>query len=184
MDETIEKLDQYLQVLRPEFYSQLNNPLTDEQIDTLEDYYKLEIPTDLRILYKWKNGQNMNCYDSFVNNCMFIPLNQALFDASELNMMIGTDFEIENWWNENWIPIFQNGGGDSICYDVKGIFTGQKNQLIEFWHADNDRNIISGSLESFLTKLIVFYEAKDNIDFDEFFRIRNIDGYPKRFIVE
>ncbi|WP_336690747.1 MULTISPECIES: SMI1/KNR4 family protein [unclassified Chryseobacterium] len=97
MDETIEKLNQYLSVLRPEFYSQLNNPLTDEQIDTLEDYYKLQIPTDLRILYKWKNGQNMNCYDSFVNNSMFIPLNQALFDASELNMMIGTDFEIENW---------------------------------------------------------------------------------------
>lgn len=35
MDETIEKLDQYLQVLRPEFYSQLNNPLTDKQIELL-----------------------------------------------------------------------------------------------------------------------------------------------------
>ena len=105
-------------------------------------------------------------------------------DASQLNPMIGTDFEIENWWNENWIPIFQNGGGDSICYDLDGVFTGQKGQLIEFWHADNDRNIIAATLESFLQKLINFYETKDKNDFDEYFNIENINGFPKKFIVE
>ncbi|GAA5088752.1 hypothetical protein GCM10023210_12710 [Chryseobacterium ginsengisoli] len=184
MNETIEKLDKFLSTLRPEFYSELNDPLTDEELDNLENYYKVEIPKDLRTLYKWKNGQNMNCFDSFVNNSMFIPLNQALFDASELNPMIGTDFEIENWWNENWIPIFQNGGGDSICYDLYGVFTGQKDQLIEFWHADNDRNIIAETLESFLDKLINFYETKNKNDFDEYFNIENIEGFPKKFIVE
>lgn len=184
MNEIIEKLDKYLSTLRPEFYSELNESLTDEQLDKLEDYYKLEIPKDLRTFYKWKNGQSMNCFDSFVNNSMFIPLNQALFDASELNLMIGTDFEIENWWNENWIPIFQNGGGDSICYDLGGIFTGQKGQLIEFWHADNDRNVIAGTLETFLNKLIDFYKTKDKNGFDEYFNIKNIDDFPKKFIVE
>ena len=34
---------------------------------------------------------------------------------------------IDNWWNENWIPIFHNGGGGHICYDMIGIFTDKCN---------------------------------------------------------
>ena len=164
MEELIKKLDKYLSRLRPEYYSELNEPLDDSQLDKLEEYYKIEIPQDLRTLYKWKNGQKPNCYEAFVNNSCFIPLHQALYDASELTPMIGFDFEIENWWNENWIPIFQNGGGDSICFDLKGIFTEQKGQLIEFWHADNDRNVIAPTLEAFSVKSFIFMKPKRRRD--------------------
>ncbi|RLJ69333.1 SMI1/KNR4 family protein [Pedobacter alluvionis] len=184
MDEIIQKLDKYLSILRPEYYRELNEPLDDSQLDKLEEYYKIEIPKDLRILYKWKNGQKPNCYEAFVNNSMFIPLHQALYDASELTTMIGFDFEIENWWNENWIPIFQNGGGDSTCYDLQGIFTENRGQLIEFWHADNDRNVIAPALETFFEKIIGFYETIQREEFDEYFKIGGIDNYPKKFIVE
>ena len=184
MDKIIQKLDQYLLTSRPEFYLELNEPLDDSQLNKLQEYYKIEIPKDLRKLYKWKNGQKPNCYDAFVNNSMFIPLHQALFDASELTSMIGLDFEIQNWWNKNWIPIFQNGGGDSICYDLKGIFTDNKGQLIEFWHADNDRNVIAPSLETFFEKIIDFYETRQKEEFDEYFEIEEIDNFPKKFIVK
>ena len=184
MENIIQQLDKYLSTLRPEYYWELNEPLNDSQLDKLEKYYKIEIPKDLRTLYKWENGQNANCYEALVNNSMFVPLNQALYDASELTSMIGSDFEIENWWNTKWIPIFQNGGGDSICYDVGGLFTGQLGQLIEFWHADNDRNVIAPTLEEFICKLIEYYETKQIEDFDEFFVVEKINGYPKKFIVE
>ncbi|WP_316736619.1 SMI1/KNR4 family protein [Pedobacter aquatilis] len=184
MEEIIQKLDKYLSTLRPEYYSELNEPLNDEQLDKLAEYYRIKIPADLRTLYKWKNGQKPNGYESFVNNSGFIPLHQALYDASELTSMIGFDFEIENWWNENWIPIFQNGGGDSICYDLRGIFTGQKGQLIEFWPADNDRNVIAPSLKSFLEKIIELYETKHKDEFDEYFQVQKIENYPKKFILE
>ena len=184
MEELIKKLDKYLSRLRPEYYSELNEPLDDSQLDKLEEYYKIEIPQDLRTLYKWKNGQKPNCYEAFVNNSCFIPLHQALYDASELTPMIGFDFEIENWWNENWIPIFQNGGGDSICFDLKGIFTEQKGQLVEFWHADNDRNVIAPTLEAFFSKILKFYENTQKDAFDEYFEVEEIENYPKKFILE
>lgn len=184
MNNLIQKLDKYLSTTRPDYYSELNEPLDDSQLDKLEAYYKIKIPEDLRTLYKWKNGQKQNCYEALVNNSTFVPLNQALYDASELNPMIGTDFDIENWWNENWIPIFQNGGGDSICYDLKGIFTGDAGQFVEFWHEDNDRNVISPSLEAFLAKIIEFYETKYKEEFDEYFQVGDIDDYPKKFFVE
>lgn len=184
MDGIIQKLDTSLLISRPEFYTKLNDPLDDSQLDQLEEFYKIEIPKDLRIVYKWKNGQKADCYEAFVNNSMFIPLHQALHDAAELTAMIGHDFEIENWWNENWIPIFQNGGGDSICYDVKGIFTDKKGQLIEFWHADNDRNVIAPTLEIFFEKILDLYETRQYEASDEYFKVGKINNYPEKFIVE
>ena len=184
MNENIQKLDKHLSTLRPEYYLSLKKPLDDNEIDSLEEKYKIKIPSDLRILYKWKNGQDDNCYDAFVNNSTFIPLDQALETATENNSMIGLDFEIENWWNEKWIPIFHNGGGDYICYDFGGLFTGQQGQLIEFWHADNDRNVIAPTLEAFISKLTYYYDTKSKADFDEYFEVENIDGYPNKFIVE
>ena len=184
MNEILQKLDKRLATLRPEFYESLQHPLNDNEIDRLEEKYKIKIPVKLRTLYKWKNGQVDNCYDAFVNNSTFLALDQALDTAVENTYMIGSDFEIENWWNEKWIPIFHNGGGDYICYDPGGLFTGQQGQLIEFWHADNDRNVISPTLEAFLGKLNDYYTTKQKDDFDEYFEFENIDDYPKRFIVE
>ncbi len=184
MDEIIQKLDRYLSTARPAFYLQLNEPLDDSQLDRLEEFYKIKIPKDLRMVYQWKNGQKSDCYEAFVNNSCFIPLHQALDDASELTSMIGLDFEIENWWNENWIPVFQNGGGDSICYDLQGIFTDNRGQLIEFWHADSDRNVIAPTLETFFEKITDFYETRQTEEFDEYFEVEKIDNYPQKFIVD
>lgn len=97
--------------------------------------------------------------------------------------MIGFDFEIENWWNAKWIPLFHNGGGDYICYDCEGTFTGNAGQIIEFWHADNDRNIIAPNLEAFLFQLNSYFEKNETAAFDEYFEVENIEGYPKKFIV-
>lgn len=184
MHEIILKLDRCLLDLRPQYYLELNEPLNDEQMDKLEQHYKVKIPDDLRALYRWKNGQKANCYEAFVNNCMFIPLHQALYDACELSSMIGSDFTITNWWNENWIPIFQNGGGDSICYDLKGVFTEQKGQLVEFWHKDNDRNVIAPALEAFFRKIIKLYENGKKDEFNQYFIAQKIENFPKKFIIK
>lgn len=128
MKEILEKLDIHIKKFRPALYESLKAPLVEKDIQDIEIQYDINIPEDLRMLYQWKNGQESSCYDAFVNNSIFIPLEEALDIARELTSMIGTDFEIENWWNENWIPIFHNGGGSYICYDSKGIFTGNKGQ--------------------------------------------------------
>ncbi|MGV3611407.1 MAG: SMI1/KNR4 family protein [Fluviicola sp.] len=184
MKEIVEKLNTLIAGRRAEFYADLQESLNDQQIDSLQEKYKIQLPQDLRELYKWKNGQDDSSYEAFVNNSTFIPLEEALEIAAEMTSMIGHDFEIENWWNEKWIPIFHNGGGDYICYDSGGVFTGKAGQIIEFWHADNDRNVISPSLESFLENLNDFYEQTDEADFDEYFEIESPENYPMRFVVE
>lgn len=181
MQNQLEILDSYLKNLRPEFYSELNNPLTENEIQALEESYNITLPADLRELYKWKDGQK--CSDSFVNNSMFMSLEAVLDSAKEMTEMIGNDFDIENWWNESWLPIFHNGGGDHICYDMGGTFTDQKGQLIEFWHVDNDRDVIAPNLRSFIEAINQFYQTKAATDYDEYFEIDSIKNYPQRFYV-
>lgn len=181
MKTQLDILDQQLSKLRPEYYKQLQPGLSDDEIQALQQQFNIILPEDLITLYKWRNGQADDCYEAFVNNSMFIPLASALETATENTSMIGFDFEIENWWHKDWIPVFHNGGGDLICYDQGGIFTNHPGQLIEFWHADNDRNIISPSLTAFFDALVAYYKAKQ---LDEYYEVETLEGYPKRYIVE
>jgi cell wall assembly regulator SMI1 len=183
MKELISKLDNQLKELRPNYYQKFEAPLNKGEIELLEDKYKIQIPDDLKELYKWKNGQAMICNEAFVNNSMFMSLEDVLESAEEFTSMIGSDFEIENWWNENWLPIFGNGGGSYICYDLGGIFTGNKGQLIEYWKGDNDRNVIAPNLETFISQLVKYYDNNKPEDFDEYFHIKKSEGFPKTFIV-
>lgn len=182
MDKALTTLDKCIAGLRPDYYAQLRDPLSDEMIAALEHEYGVTIPPGLKALYQWKDGQQDLCFEAFVNNSGFLPLQQALDISRESTGMIGFDFEIENWWHPAWIPLFHNGGGDYICYDNHGLFTGLPGQLIEFWHADNDRNVIAPSLELFIRQLNHYYETTAPSAFDEFFTLeQSPPGYPKKF---
>ncbi|WP_299259367.1 SMI1/KNR4 family protein [uncultured Aquimarina sp.] len=185
MKTEIKKLDSNLREKRPEYYSKLQKPLSEAEIYDLEVKYSITLPEDLKELYLWKNGQEYTCYESFVNNSQFEPLEQVLSGNQELTEMIGYDFEIENWWNKNWLPIFSNGGGSYICYDTEGIFTKQKGQLISYWNEYNDRNVIAPSLFDFIKSLNEYYKETPASEFDEYFNITSkISKWKKEFIVD
>lgn len=184
MKDKLNKLDELIKTKRGAFYTALNEPLPEIAVAQLEAEYNVQLSADVRALYAWKNGQRDDVSDSFVNNSMFLPLEEALSAAQELTGMIGADFEEENWWNEGWLPLFHNGGGDYICYDRNGTFTGEPGQLIEFWHADADRNVIAPDLESFIRQMLAYYEHTDPADFDGYFETEDIAGFPKSFLAE
>lgn len=183
MKNELKILDKALKAKRPDYYAQLQAPLNVEEILALETKYNIKLPEDLKALYLWKNGQKYDCYKTFVNNSMFEPLEDALYNAEESSGMIGYDFLFENWWNKHWLPIFSNGGGDSICYDLEGTFTGKSGQLIEFWHTDADRAVITPDLLTFIKALNVYYKKTDSSDFDGLFNVsESITDFRKRFI--
>ncbi|SEW52708.1 SMI1/KNR4 family protein [Chitinophaga arvensicola] len=184
METTIATLDQQLRQTRPAYYASLQEGLTEDAIQALENQYQRQLPDDLKQLYKWKNGQADDNYDAFLNNSLFVPLEQALDTAAENISMIGSDFEVANWWHAGWIPLFHNGGGDYICYDTTGVFTGTTGQLIEFWHADDDRNVIAPSLAALLEQISQYYATTPPASFDEYFEVNDLPGYPQRFKAE
>ncbi|TPN84746.1 SMI1/KNR4 family protein [Aquimarina algicola] len=181
----LNKLDENLKEKRPEYYKTLQLPLSDDAISNLEQTYKVVLPNDLKELYQWKNGQQYDCYASFVNNAMFQPLEEVLQISKEFNEMIGYDFQIKNWWNENWLPIFSNGGGSYLCYDIKGVFTNKVGQLIEFWKGDNDRNVIAPNLSEFLGALNTYLVETPATEYDSYFDVSDrIGQWRTTFIVD
>lgn len=117
MKNELKKLDIHLREKRPGYYRMFHHPLTENEILGLEKKYDIKLPNDLKELYKWKNGQQPGCFESFVNNSIFEALENVLSVNKEFTEMIGSDFEIENWWNGNWLPFFSDGGGSHVCYD-------------------------------------------------------------------
>jgi cell wall assembly regulator SMI1 len=186
MQKLLAILDSNLKTKRPDFYSKLNPALTGEQISELENKFHFTLPDALKEIYKWKNGQRDDCYSGFISNSMFMPLENVFRSKEIMDGMIGYDFEIENWWNKNWFPIFDNGSGDTICYDNEGIFTGQQGQMLEFRHADNDRNVIFPDLFTFFEAIVKCYDGlkAEKHDSSQFCDIQSPEGFPKKFIVE
>jgi hypothetical protein len=43
------------------------------------------------------------------------------------------------WWNERWIPITENGAGDSLCIDLEPASAGLKGQVIQYLHDHPER---------------------------------------------
>ncbi len=59
-----------------------------------------------------------------------------------------------DWWNKRWIPFLEGGDGNSLCIDLDPDVDGREVQVIEFWHADNDRSVVAGSLAGFLSRFV------------------------------
>ena len=185
MKAEIQQLEDHLKTSRLEYYQELKAPLTEKEITDLEIKYKVVLPADLKVLYLWKNGQAEDCYEAFVNNSMFESLETVLENHQLLTGMIGFDFTIENYWNKHWLPIFANGGGSYICYDLKGIFTNNKGQIIEFWNGDNNRTVFAPSLVHFLKSLTIYYQNTATEDFDDCFDIsEQFTEWQQEFMVD
>ncbi|KOY86331.1 benzoate transporter [bacterium 336/3] len=182
MESVLEKLEAHLSLKRTEFYNKLQLGIETSQIEKIEKLFQKNLPEDLKKLYLWKNGQPEKLYETFVNNSMMIPLEKSLEIAQNLTAMIGKDFDRENWWNKDWIPLFHNGRGDYICYDMEGTFTGKKGQILQHNHDYEARNVLAPSLEAFLEAINAFYDQTPKEQFDEYFKV-SLEAYPKRFKV-
>lgn len=89
---------------RPAYYASLQTLLMDEEITALEKKYEVILQEDLKELYKWKNGQR-DSYEVFMNNSMFVPLEQTLEARKELTSMggvfTGRKGQLIEYWNDD-----------------------------------------------------------------------------------
>jgi cell wall assembly regulator SMI1 len=158
----IARLDRWLAMNRPDYYSRLQPGVTGEQLDAFEDRFGVRLPIAFRLLYKWRNGQEDGCFASLEMNWMFSPL-ESVADTKELcDGMIGFDFETEDWWRREWVPFLSNGGGDHQVIDLLGIDRGKRGQVVTFCHDDPDRPICFPTMEAWLEDLVDAMENGDS----------------------
>ena len=57
MEDLIERLHRWLRENRLKYYSKLLPGLTDEEILALEEALCISLPPEVKLFYKWRNGQ-------------------------------------------------------------------------------------------------------------------------------
>jgi cell wall assembly regulator SMI1 len=58
-----------------------------------------------------------------------------------------------DWWNHRWFLFTHNGAGEHLCLDFDPAPGGQLGQVIGFWHADTDCQVVTVSFESWLASI-------------------------------
>lgn len=58
-----------------------------------------------------------------------------------------------DWRNHRWFLFTHNRAGEHLCLDFDPAPGGQLGQVIGFWHADTDRQVVTVSFESWLASI-------------------------------
>jgi cell wall assembly regulator SMI1 len=187
METVIARLNTWLKSNRAAYDAQLLAGATAEEIRQLEQVLNLSLPESFKALYRWHNGQPGSSYDVFHDNKMLLSLKEIEETWVMLKELLESgEFGIENWWRLGWVPFLYDGAGNHLCLDLEGTFTGQKGQLIEFWHDDADRNILYPDFDHYLETVVECLEQTRWEDDEESWSIDDDcitlhnAGYPKR----
>jgi cell wall assembly regulator SMI1 len=142
LEDILEKIDVSLKENFTEVYDSLMPGATEIQLNLLEKkcFGGNTVPEDLKLLYKWHNGQTGYCSLNQDDNRTFLPIEEVIDNWEFLNDPME---DILEPISKSWIPITYNGAGDHLVYETQGDKMGK---IINYWHDDEDRSIESESL--------------------------------------
>lgn len=188
MSDLVVRLEGWLRERRPAYLARLEPGASGEQIRALERAVGAGLPEEFAALYRWRDGQSPGCYKALHDNFMFSPLAAAGRARKALNDLLdGGEFDRENWWRPGWVPFLDNGGGDHLCLDLEGTFTGRRGQVLEFRHDDAERAVLFPDFASYLEALVRSLEETEWEEGEQFWEMdralaaRVSPGHPKRF---
>lgn len=155
---------------------------SEAQLCELEEALHVELPDDVKALYRLCNGQSSFDY-GLINGSEFLSLERikeewtvwkSLLDTNEL--IADDDIQSERidagirkvWWHPKWIPLTYNGGGDHDCLDLAPIDEGVRGQIITMWHDDDERKVLSHSIKEWLQQYAEQLETGHLVFSEEF----------------
>ncbi len=159
MDKVLTRLQNWIAANRPDYLAILAPPASDEELAKFVGVFP-SLPDDLLALYRWHNGTLGANPQAFIHNFGFSSIAECLVSAVELSALVEAGEFEEPWtWDTRWIPFLESWGGNHLCVDVGGCFGGKAGQIIEYWHDDEDRNVVAPSLKAWFA---CFVEALED----------------------
>ncbi len=151
--ERLDQIEQWLQANRPDYQSMLEPPAADDALRSAEEKFGLELPGNVKALYRWHNGQKPREFTPLLHNLTFMTLSEVIATKEALDHVAEFDqWQRDSWW-PNWFPFLDNGGGDYLCVDLGGFKTGNIGQLLWFDHETHEHEIVHENLDEFLDDL-------------------------------
>lgn len=179
MDELLKKLDQHMMTKAPALLNAMQPGLTDEQLAQIERDHKIEIPPDIKSLYKWRNGcaypkPGARAPMTFgpMPGKHFLPLDEALRlnamlrdDQKKANATVQRAYAAYAGHRESWIFIFSDGAGDGYYFDPKrkeaeGAVFFNFAESLDYVFFPSIRNLFAAIEKCYATG--AFHPSKDN----------------------
>jgi cell wall assembly regulator SMI1 len=180
-----------------EVWSRIETILSDKFPEVLANFNSSATSTDLAALmtisqnkvsdvidfYKIHDGQK-HYHLAFSSPWRLLSVKHIQSNLEAMNDEVIADWEAEGLspddeaeangpvkpvlWNEKWIPVAANGGGDLLCIDLDPDLGGQIGQVIVWWHETVLREVLYTSFSELLndylrdlqTGLFEFVEGK------------------------
>jgi cell wall assembly regulator SMI1 len=189
MENLIARLDTFLRYARPEFYQLMQSGLTEKEMADFEEELGLELPSELKAFYYWRNG--LKKIQFFIDGWELMSSKQILEDCRMQSSFLDNGTLAPDWWDKQWIPFLSNNG-DLLCIDLAGSFGGVKGQILEFLHDDFPINVHYESFQKWVETLVETLEHNlvsydkyglNTIVNEEYAKLFNKinPGYPKFF---
>lgn len=167
MKEKLLILDKALKTNFVALYSLLNLPLLNDEITSLEQRYKVQLPPELKLFYRWKNGQRLYQEMAFINGLCFFPLEEMLILYTKEATLHG--------FATGQFPFLGNTSGyrSFICYDTNGQYNGKKGEIFQLNSSESFDEDIAINMETFISQINQYIQSispkKQNGEIDMFF---------------
>lgn len=154
VDGLLVRLERWLATHTPAVHAELRPGADPARLDACERELGRPLPPALRQLWAWHDGGGELMPIAFVYS--LYSIDEAVARRTDCRKWFADE---PQWWNPAWLPLLHDPSGNDICLDPGGEFGGEADELVSFWHDDNDRQIVAYDIESLLDTLVALYES-------------------------
>jgi cell wall assembly regulator SMI1 len=173
VENILTELENLLKVKAPKVFSQMQPGLSNEQISTLEYQAGIQLPEDIKSLYRWHNGCKSHdpLISSFIPGQRFLSLEETLAlhnastnDLAKQNEVQKVAFDVFAGHTKSWITLFDDGCGDGYFFDPE---RKPSDGAIFYHFAEDGAYVFFPSIKNLLAGIVKCYERgtfvwKDN----------------------
>ncbi len=149
MEQLLARLERWLAAHRARFHENLQPGAKAAQLDALAKQLGKPVPAALAVLLRWHNGQGDEYAGYFVDHWNLMSAQRIAETKTELDAS-----DAEYGWNKNWLPLFDDDGGNFICLDLAQA----EPAVVGFW-AGGKPETLAPSLEAWLAEFVKGAEA-------------------------
>ena len=163
------RIEAWITTHAPKLLAELRPPATLNQIGAAEAVLGVQLPDDVRALYRLHDG-NGRAGSGLLGGWTWLDLatvvdewnvwkellDKGTFEGAETSPASGV---CGDWWNTKWIPITYSGAGDHHCVDLAPVEGGTSGQIIEMWHDMDGRPRVAVGIHAWLEQLATGLES-------------------------
>lgn len=179
MEQVWQRIEAWLSANAAPIAVGLNPPASARELADTEQLLGVPFPEDVRASYLRHDGQT---FDSpwMMDGWEWLSLGRIrdewkvwkdLLDSGDFaGIQSDADGSMvrNDWWNPAWIPLTYSGSGDHHCLDLAPGPRGTVGQIIEMWHDDGSRPVLSDCFRTWLTNFAEALERDELVLSEEF----------------